>query len=254
MITNSTTRFGDRVENYVKYRPGYPKSIIPFLQSVSGLDKNFTIADIGSGTGILSKMFLENGNTVYAVEPNKEMRSKAEELLGTCSLFISISGTAEHTTLDDDFADMIVAGQAFHWFNPAETKKEFGRISKRDAYAILMWNEREVSSEFEKAYEQLLRDYAIDYTQVDHRNISQQAIEEFFAPLAVRSAVVDNEQVFDFDGLKGRLLSSSYAPNEEHPKYQDMIIALQKIFEKYKSNNQVRFKYQTKLYAGKLTG
>src|SRR5438552_226529 len=127
-MNNSTTRFSNRVEQYVKYRPSYPKEIIPFLENTIDLNPSFVIADIGSGTGISSKIFLANGNTVYAVEPNNEMRNKAEELLWQYDSFISINGTAEQTTLADTSADMIVAGQAFHWFDAVKAKIEFRRI------------------------------------------------------------------------------------------------------------------------------
>src|SRR5689334_12851092 len=142
MKHDSTTRFSNRVDQYVKYRPSYPKEIIPFLEKNVGLKSSFVIADIGSGTGISSKLFLGNGNKVFAVEPNNDMRKKAEELLQRCDLFISINGTAEETTLADASVDMIVAGQAFHWFDAAKTKIEFRRISKPHTHCILIWNER----------------------------------------------------------------------------------------------------------------
>src|SRR5689334_2737571 len=128
MISNSTKRFSNRVEQYVKYRPSYPKEIIPFLEKNAGLNSSFVIADIGSGTGISTKLFLDNGNKVFAIEPNNEMRKKGEELLRDHSSFISINGTAEQTTLADGSIDMIVAGQAFHWFDAGKTKSEFRRI------------------------------------------------------------------------------------------------------------------------------
>jgi ubiquinone/menaquinone biosynthesis C-methylase UbiE len=252
-MNNSTTRFSNRVENYVKYRPSYPKEIIPFLEKNIGLNSSFSIADIGSGTGISSKLFLDNGNTVYAVEPNNEMRNKAEELLHQYDRFISVNGTAEETSLTDVSIDMIVAGQAFHWFNAARTKNEFRRISKPCTSCVLMWNERLVDAGFEKAYEQLLIEYATDYKEVDHRNVSEQKIAEFFAPNDFLLKTFPNEQIFDFEGVKGRMLSSSYMPNSTHPNFQSMIDALLKIFDEYETNGQVEFNYETKLYLGKMT-
>lgn len=122
-MNNSTTRFSNRVEQYVKYRPPYPKEIIPFLETTLSFTPSFIIADVGSGTGISSKLFLDYGNTVYAIEPNKEMRNKAEESLQQFDSFISIKATAEETTLADAGVDMIVAGQAFHWFDATKTKE-----------------------------------------------------------------------------------------------------------------------------------
>lgn len=250
-MNNSTTRFSSRVEQYVKYRPSYPKEIIPFLEKNFGLTPLFVIADIGSGTGISSKIFLDNGNTVFGVEPNKEMRSKAEELLQYSS-FISVDGTAENTMLENASIDMIVAGQAFHWFNAEKTKTEFRRIAKPGAYSVLIWNERLVESPFEKAYEQLLFDHAIDYKEVDHRNINEEKIASFFSPSDFIAHIFLNKQVFDFEGAKGRLLSSSYVPDETHPHFSSMIKTLEKMFAEYSINNEVQFNYETKLYAGKM--
>jgi ubiquinone/menaquinone biosynthesis C-methylase UbiE len=251
-MQNSTTRFSNRVEQYVKYRPTYPKDIIPFLERTVGLNSSFAVTDIGSGTGISSKIFLDYGNMVYAVEPNKEMRNKAEELLQQYNSFISINGTAEQTTLEDASADMIISGQAFHWFDATKTKKEFRRIAKAHTYCVLIWNERLVASPFEKAYEQLLLDYSGDYKNVNHKNISEQKIADFFSPNNFILQVFPNKQVFDFEALKGRLLSSSYTPDESHPSFRGMIDTLQKNFEKYQINNTVQFNYETKLYTGKI--
>lgn len=252
MIHNSTTRFSNRVEQYVKYRPAYPKEIISFLEKNVGLNSLFVIADIGSGTGISTKLFLENGNKVFAVEPNAEMRKKAEELLHQYDLFVSVNASAESTTLADASIDMIVAGQAFHWFDAQRTKTEFRRISKPHTHCVLMWNERLVESDFEKGYEQLLFDYGTDYTQVDHRNVSEQKIAGFFEPNDFLLKVFPNKQVFDFEGVKGRLLSSSYVPDETHSNFSAMINALQKLFDKYEKNNTVEFNYETKVYVGKM--
>ncbi|MGH2642903.1 MAG: class I SAM-dependent methyltransferase, partial [Chitinophagaceae bacterium] len=141
MSLNSTKRFSDRVDNYIKYRTGYPQEIIPYLKEVAELNTGMQIADIGSGTGILTKLFLENGNTMYAAEPNDAMRNAAEHLLKNYSRFISLDGTAEQTGLDNESMDMIIAGQAFHWFDPVKTKKEFQRIAKTNSFVVLIWNE-----------------------------------------------------------------------------------------------------------------
>jgi ubiquinone/menaquinone biosynthesis C-methylase UbiE len=252
MMHNSTTRFSNCVEQYVKYRPSYPKEIIPFLEKNVGVNSSFVIADVGSGTGISSKLFLDNGNKVFAVEPNNEMRTNAEELLHGYDSFISINATAEETTLNDASIDMVIAGQAFHWFDAAKTKIEFRRISKPNTHCILIWNERLVASGFEKEYEQFLFKYATDYKEVDHRNVSEQKIAEFFAPNDFLLKVFPNKQIFGFEGAKGRLLSSSYVPDETHQNFHSMITALQKLFDEYEVNNNVQFNYDTKVYVGKM--
>ena len=251
-MNDNTKRFSNRVDNYVKYRPSYPQEIIPFLEKTIGFNKDFIVADIGSGTGILSQLFLENNNTVFGVEPNEPMRNKAEELLQNYSSFKSINGTAEQTNVENESVDLITAAQAFHWFEIDKTKTEFKRILKPNGYCCLIWNERLENSDFLKAYEQLLKEYSTDYTQVDHKNIDDKKIEAFFSPNKVVKQSFNNKQDFDFEGLKGRLLSSSYSPDENHPKHKAMMEALKNVFYSFNQNNAVQFDYETKLYLGKL--
>lgn len=251
-MNNSTKRFTDRVENYIKYRPDYPREIISFLQNESDFTSQLIVADIGSGTGISTKLFLENGNRVKAVEPNDAMRKAAEEYLRDYPGFVSIAGTAENTELAGNSIDVIVAGQAFHWFDPAETKKEFQRIGKASALVILIWNERQAISPFGQAYEELLLQYATDYNKVGHRNISDDRIAAFYQPHSYQCKIFYNEQRLDFNGLKGRLLSSSYVPNVGHPSYENMITDLQELYEKFGEAGNIRLEYETKVYTGKI--
>jgi SAM-dependent methyltransferase len=252
MATNSTTRFSNRVEDYVKYRPGYPKDILNYLSADFGLSSEKIIADIGSGTGISTEMFLIEGYNVFAVEPNKEMRDKATELLGHYPLYHEVDGTAEATTLEDSSMDAIIAGQAFHWFQPEQTKHEFSRILKKDGIVVLIWNERLTASEFEIKYDELIIKYGKDYVQVDHRNISADRIEAFFNPAPFEYKVFANKQVFDFDGLKGRLLSSSYMPSANEEGYEEMLADLKILFDQYQEDGMITINYDTKVYTGRL--
>ncbi len=249
---NVTERFSSRVENYVKYRPHYTGKIINSLQEKISFSSSFVVADIGSGTGILTELFLKNGNIVFAVEPNAAMRLKAEELLKVYANFISIDAVAEQTTVADKTVDLIIAAQAFHWFDAVKTKIEFKRIAKQNAHVALLWNERLVLSGLEKQYENLILKYATDYTTVDHRNISEEKIAAFFNPNNFSYAEFDNEQIFDFEGMKGRLLSSSYISDEQNKDFDKMIDELHELFKTYSINNSVQFAYKTKLYLGKI--
>lgn len=249
-MNDNTQRFNNRVDNYVKYRPSYPQEIISFLENSIQFNNKFIVADIGSGTGILSKIFLDNGNIVFGIEPNEPMRKKAEELLKNYFSFKSINGTAEQTTLENESVDLITAAQAFHWFDAEKTKAEFKRILKPSGFCCLIWNERLNVSPFEKAYEELLFEYSTDYAKVDHRNIDDKKIDAFFSPHHVIKKSFSNKQIFDFAGLKGRLLSSSYTPDENHPKHNAMLNSLKNIFDSFKQNNMVQFDYETKVYLG----
>jgi SAM-dependent methyltransferase len=252
MSLNSKTRFSDRVENYVKYRPHYPPVIIDYLKSQNILRDDSVIADIGSGTGISSELFLKNGNTVYGIEPNKEMREAAERIFEGFPNFLSINATAEETTLPKNSMDLIISGQAFHWFDVEKTKAEFKRILKSDRYVVLIWNKRKRGdSPFQEEYEKLLLNYGIDYKEVGHQNIGKEGLNNLFGG-KYELKNFDNEQLFDFEGFKGRLLSSSYAPNPGDLNYEPMIDELKRIFEHYKTNGRVCFEYVTEVYLGKV--
>lgn len=252
MVTNSTTRFSNRVEDYVKYRPGYPVEIVRFLHDTYGLTQDKLIADIGAGTGISTELFLKKGYRVIAVEPNVEMREKAIELLDSYNGFIPKNGTAENTGIDSNSVGAIIAGQAFHWFDALKTRIEFKRILKPDGIVALIWNERKTTSAFEQEYDELIIKHGNDYVKVDHRNIDTEHIAAFFNPEPVHLETFANKQVFDFEGLKGRLLSSSYMPAREDMGYEPMISDLQALFDKFQQNGVIVINYDTKAYSGKL--
>ncbi len=249
---DSTQRFGNRVDNYVKYRPHYPKEIINYFKEEMDLNASTIIADIGSGTGILTELFLQNGNKTIGIEPNEAMRLKGEEVLSSYKNFISIDATAEATTLENNIVDLIIAGQAFHWFDAEKAKKEFKRIAKAGAYAALIWNERQIVTDFEKEYDAFLLKHATDYTNIDHKNITPDKIETFFHPQKVSLKTFSNQQVFNHEELQGRLFSSSYISLEENEKYYFMLHELKQLFEKYQTNRTVKFNYITNVYWGMI--
>lgn len=252
-MRNPTERFSSRVENYAKYRPGYPQEIISLLLEECGLTSSSVIADVGSGTGILSEMFLKNGNTVYGIEPNREMREAGERLLQGYANFRSIDGAAEATTLADEGVDFVTAGQAFHWFKRDRARREFLRILRPGGWTVLIWNERRTdTTPFLVAYERMLMEYGTDYEAVNHTNIDEQVVAEFFEPGAFSLKIIDNRQDFDFESLKGRLLSSSYTPEENHPNYTPMLRELERIFREHAVKGEAAFEYDTKIYYGQL--
>jgi SAM-dependent methyltransferase len=247
------TRFSNRAENYAKYRPGYPAELLTILKSECGLTEASTIADVGSGTGILSEMFLRNGNTVFAIEPNVPMRQFAERDLSKFTRFVSIAGTAEATTLEPGSVDFITAGQAFHWFNQEKAKREFKRILKSPGWVVLIWNERRIdSSPFLRDYENLLLRYGTDYEKVRHENVASD-IDAFYAPETFKLISLDNVQHFDFESLRGRTWSASYTPAPGDPNLDLMMWELEEIFNARQSNGIVDFEYDTRIFYGRLT-
>ncbi|MGZ3861765.1 MAG: class I SAM-dependent methyltransferase [Bacteroidia bacterium] len=254
MSKEIVNRFSDRVENYVKYRPGYPAEAYDFLEGERIIAKDFTIADIGSGTGISAEPLLKRGYTVYGVEPNKEMREAAENTLKGFSHFKSINAAAENTTLENNSVNTIIAGQAFHWFDKEKCKAEFKRILKPGGQVVLMWNDRRTdTTDFLKVYEDFLQMFGTDYKEVNHKNTQDKKIFDAFFENGFKEKDFYNYQDVDFAGLKGRVLSSSYMPGEGHKDYEFMIYTLKKIFMRYQENGKVRLDYDTKIYYGTLS-
>lgn len=251
--SNATSRFSDRVENYVRYRPGYPVAALDLLQRECGLTPNSAIADIASGTGIWTRMLLENGNRVFGVEPNAEMREAGERLMAGYARFTSVTGGAEATTLTDRSIDFVTAAQAAHWFDRVRARREFVRILKPEGWLVLLWNERVVdSTKFLRDYEELLLTYGTDYQDVRHERTTE-AVNEFFDPAPYQERVFENQQEFDYPALEGRLLSSSYAPGPGHPKHEPMLRELRRIFEEDAVEGRVSIEYKTRVYFGRLS-
>ena len=251
--TDSTLRFSARVENYIRYRPGYPRAVIDTLQVDCGLTPSAIVADIACGTGIFTKMLLENGNRVIGVEPNRDMREAAERLLSDYDRFTSVSGTAEATSLLDRSVDFATAAQAAHWFDLPKARLEFARILKPGGWAALIWNERSTdTTPFLRAYEELLIRFGTDYEQVRHEHTTDN-ISEFFAPTRFEARVFDMAQSFDYAELEGRLLSSSYAPMQGHANFEPMRQELRRIFEAFSQDGRVSMEYLTRMYYGQLS-
>ena len=250
--SNATNRFSDRVENYVRYRPGYPAEALQLLKDECGLKGDDVIVDIASGTGIWTQMLLENGNPVFGVEPNAEMRQAGERLLAGFPRFTSVAGTAEATCLPDGTADFVTAAQAAHWFDRERARREFVRILRPEGWLVLLWNERITdSTAFLRDYEQLLLTYGTDYEEVRHERTTA-AVNEFFDPAPFQELVFALRQEFDYAGLEGRLLSSSYAPGPEHPRHGPMLRELRRIFDEHAEAGRVAFDYNTRVYFGRV--
>ena len=252
-MTDPTRRFSSRVDNYHKYRPTYPVAVLDLLVEECGLTTASVIADVGSGTGILSELFLRNGNRVFGVEPNPEMRTAGERLLGQYAHFTSVDGTAEATTLAAHSVDFVTAGQAFHWFDPDKARSEFARILKPKGWVALIWNMRRTKgTPFLEAFEQLWLRYGIDYESVRHAPNYHGVMDAFFSAGGWKLTTLENLQLFDFAGLKGRVESTSYAPEPGHTDYQPMMSDLAALFQEHQTNGRVRYEYDTMVYYGQL--
>ncbi|SRR5579883_545429 len=251
--SNATQRFSSKVENYRKYRPTYPVEVIDLLRRECGLTRSSVIADIAYGTGIFTKLLLDNGNPVIGVEPNAAMRQAGEEYLAEYKTFRSVDGTAETTNLDDHSVDLITAAQAAHWFDCDKAKKEFRRILKPQGWVVLLWNMRSLdATPFARDYEQVLLTYGTDYKEIRHDEKEAKIAGEFFGDKA-KYKVFPWRQEFDYKGLEGRMLSSSYVPQADHPRYSAMLADLKKVFDKHQVKNQIPFDYETQVFYGQIS-
>lgn len=252
-VKDATQRFSSRVDNYVRYRPGYPREILGLLQCECGLTAESVIADIASGTGLFTRVLLENGNRVFGVEPNADMRRAGEEFLAAYPRFISVAGTAEATTLPDASVDFVTAAQAAHWFEREKARREFVRILNPGGWTVLIWNERLTdSTAFLRDYERLLLNFGTDYQEVRHERTTAE-IADFFAPSAYLTQTFENNQNCDYSALEGRLLSSSYVPGPDHTNYEPMLRELRRIFNQHQQGGRVVLKYETRVFYGRLS-
>ncbi|MDH3763340.1 MAG: class I SAM-dependent methyltransferase [Gammaproteobacteria bacterium] len=248
-MTDSRSRFSDRVANYIRYRPGYPSALVSALVAASA---NPVVADVGSGTGIFTRLLLQRGLRVFGIEPNANMRQAGEEYLAEYSNFVSIDGGAEDTGLVDSSIDLITAAQAFHWFHNEQARIEFARILKPDGRLALIWNKRRMEQPFQQAYDALLREIAPEYGLVSHMNLSSDDIAEFFTTGEMEIQHFDNQQNLDFEALSGRLKSSSYCPAEGTQAYERLLTELRDLFDKHAIDGRLAFEYDTQLYRGPL--
>jgi len=248
-FADAKQRFSTRVADYVRYRPSYPSALLDLLRVECSLRSGHVIADIGSGTGFLSELFLKNGNRVYGVEPNKNMRQAGEEYLASYDGFSSIEGSAEDITLDGASVDFITAGQSFHWFEPDSARREFVRILKPGGWMVIAWNDRRMEeASFTRTYEDILERFGIDYKNVKDSYPEAERIGGFLSTFSQRD--LPNHQILDLDSLRGRLRSSSFSPTEGHPNYAPMMEELRKLFDAYQQDGQVRMDYFTRIYFG----
>jgi ubiquinone/menaquinone biosynthesis C-methylase UbiE len=252
-FADAKQRFSNRVADYARYRPGYPPAVLDLLRAKCGLLPGHVVADIGSGTGLLSKLFLENGNRVLGVEPNQEMRQAGEEFLSSFQNFISVAASAEATTLGDATVDFVTAAQAFHWFDPQAARHEFARILKPHGWVVILWNDRRMEeAQLTREYEGLLERFGIDYKRVKDAYPESKDITSFFAGGVFSSRDLPNNQTLDWEGFRGRLRSSSFAPTENHPNYAPMVAELDRIFRAHQREGMVRMEYFTRVFFGRL--
>jgi SAM-dependent methyltransferase len=252
MTSGPKERFSGRVADYASFRPSFPEELLDALPA-GILSPSSAVADIGSGTGILSRQLASRAGAVFCVEPNREMREYSAAYIGDLPNVRIVDGAAEATTLSAASLDAITAGQAFHWFDRPKARAEFLRILRPGGWVVLLWYERLTTGDpFLAGYEALLQRYAVDYREVDHRNITPEIIEEFFRPAAVLRFEKMMSVPMDLEGLIGRIKSSSYVPPPGHPDHAPLIAVAAELFDRHRRDGVVEFRYRTTAYAGRL--
>lgn len=245
-------RFNFRAENYDKFRPGYPHALLEYIYKHNKLNENSLVAELGAGTGILSFELAKWPGELVAIEPNDEMRSKAVETLKGLSNCKILNATAEKTTLSNNSVDLIICAQSFHWFNTGKAKVEFQRILKKNKKVAIIWNIRSAETDFEKAYEDFILKYAIDYIEVKRREFRGNNLDQFFKSDSYEEKVFIYDTYLTFQQLLGRTLSYSYMPNLDHAILPEMSNDLEMLFNKYSNKEIISLSYKTKLFMGEL--
>lgn len=251
---DNTRRFETKAALYQQFRPAYPEAYFDYLLSKTQLMPEDAVADIGSGTGIFSRQLLERGLSVYAVEPNSNMRSKAEQQLGANPRFFSVPGSAEHTLLADSSVALVTAAQAFHWFDQKKFGAECRRILKPGGKVALVWNIRSpdspVTQKCQEAFRRFCENFS-GFTGSIMQNLDQ--VASFFCGACPSYRTWANDLHYDWDAFLGRMLSSSYAPQKESPAYAPLVAALRQIFQEESENGILRFPMQTISFLGMPT-
>lgn len=247
------SRFSDRVEDYIRYRPSYPADLVGFIAEKMELGPGKEVADMGSGTGIFSRLLLDKGCVVNGVEPNVLMRMAAEESLRDYVHFNSISGSAEQSGLADKSIDLICAAQSFHWFEVEAFRAEALRIIKPGGSAALIWNQRNLeASEFHREYEALLCRHIPEYPGYNKKKANQEKIRVFFGGEHNQVCQYTHTQQMDFDAIQGRLRSASYTPKEGDEGYSALWSGLESLYERFQEDGMITFPYITLLFCGEI--
>lgn len=251
---DTVNRFTNRVAMYVRARPSYPHGVLRCLVETYGLGPVSRVADVGAGTGLLTRLLLTAGCAVTAVEPNDRMRAAADAVLGGHPGYTGRSGTAEATGLADRSVDFVTAGQAFHWFDVPAAHTEFRRILRPGGYVVLVWNTRRNSgTPFMDGYQQIIATFGLDYTEVDHAQVvTDQTLAAFFDAGSYAEYDFANQQMLDVEGVIGRLSSTSYMPAPDHPRYGAMVDAVRALVAETAVHGKVAMLYDTQLLVGRL--
>ncbi|MES9683018.1 class I SAM-dependent methyltransferase [Gottfriedia acidiceleris] len=243
--------FSGKADRYSKFRPSYSNEYINYLLSENHLSKGSVIADIGSGTGILTKLLLEKKLTVFAIEPNDDMRGIAEKTLKEYDQYKSINATAENTSLKNNSVDLITVAQAFHWFDKEKFRLECKRILKENAKVSLVWDSKDVLSPLMIELQEICKETCPKFKGFSGGiENTPDVTNQFFKNGIYETMVYRNDLEMDLEGFLGRNLSSSFSPLSGEKEFEPYRTALTNLFNKYGLNGKIVYPYITKSYLG----
>lgn len=244
--TDPTKRFDHLAGAYDRYRPDYPSGLLDAVIDQGSVTEQSTVVDVGSGTGIFTRLLAQRGLTVTGIEPSEPMRQIAESMATSASKVRYLAGRAEATGLADQSADLIVAAQAFHWFDAPKALTEFRRVLRNTGMVALIWNERDPRDPFTAGYGDVIRTSTEAVTQETRRQSAKRSLldDERFAEKIEQS--FPHEQRMSWDELVGRTFSMSYAPTDE-PGREDWINRLRPLYDRFAVSGDVALRYRTTL-------
>lgn len=247
---NNTAKFDGKGDIYAKARPKYAVEVFDYIKNTLQIPERSVFADIGSGTGIFSEQLLDNGYRVFAVEPNTDMRKKAEEKLSLYQDFVSLNGTDSNTAIPNQSVDCITTAQAFHWFDAEAFKKECRRILKPYGKVIIIYNTRDRSAECNVALSDLHRKYCPDFRGFSKGMNGEKCRAFFDNKCDVFRA--DNSQTYDRQGYIDRILSSSYSLCESDDRFAEYIAEANRLFDAFSNNGALTVPMHTVAYIGTI--
>lgn len=236
---DNTKKFSGKAEVYQKARPNYARALLEFISRNWRIGEGSLVADIGSGTGIFTRQLLGLGAKVYAVEPNADMRAKAEELLGENPNFVSVVGTAEQTTLPDHSFHLVTAAAAFHWFDADRFKEECKRILLPGALVVLAWNEVEMSAEINQGRERIFKKFCPNFNGFSGGNDKEDAVKRAFFDGTIQERHFPNPLNYDRQTFINRALSGSYSLIETDPGFEAYLAELGDLFDQHAVDGRI---------------
>jgi ubiquinone/menaquinone biosynthesis C-methylase UbiE len=250
---DSVDRFTTKAERYARYRYGYAVEAIQAIFDITGLNSHAVVADVGAGTGLLAKELVDRVEKIYAVEPNLAMREFAERLLGQHPTFIGVDGRSDATTLPDHSLDLIVAGQAIHWFEPQTTLKEFQRILKPEGWLAAVFHTPMRLQSFRDAINVVCTpENGWDTTPTPRPQYGDSHTDFYFG--IGNGMKMHFPQTFqeNWDAFIGGMLSDSHSPDDIHPAFPRLVAALREVFDQYSEGGYLQVPGGTDIVIGRL--